>query len=107
LVERVARLASRVASGPEHQPSAIGKAIDEVMHIIESLKHVVEQMEEVLELVELAERQKIGDEREIDSLRRALQQLRRPHDRHEHESERESEHREERRPPARREESPD
>ncbi|HEY1663361.1 MAG TPA: hypothetical protein VGI03_13160 [Verrucomicrobiae bacterium] len=35
-------------------------------------------MEEVLELVELAERQKLGDEREIDSLRRALQRIHRP-----------------------------
>jgi hypothetical protein len=32
-------------------------------------------MEEVLELVELAERQKLTDEREIESLLRALRQL--------------------------------
>jgi len=48
------------------------------MEIIEALKRAVDQMEEVLELVELAERQKLGDEREIESLRRALRQL---HDR--------------------------
>ena len=35
-------------------------------------------MEEVLELTELAERQKNLDEREIDSLRRALRQLQLP-----------------------------
>ncbi len=35
-------------------------------------------MEEVLELVELAERQKSGDEREIDSLRRALRRIQPP-----------------------------
>jgi hypothetical protein len=66
----------RVERGP--QRSAIGKAIDEVTQIAESLKHVLDQMEEVLELVELAERQQIGDEREIESLRRALHQLQGP-----------------------------
>ena len=35
-------------------------------------------MEEVLELVELAERQKSADEREIESLRRALQRIHQP-----------------------------
>ena len=35
-------------------------------------------MEEVLELAELADRQKTADEREIESLRRALRQLQRP-----------------------------
>jgi hypothetical protein len=35
-------------------------------------------MEEVLETLELAERQKTADEREIESLRRALGHLRRP-----------------------------
>lgn len=88
LVERVARLARRTAREPEHQRSAISEALQEVEKIIEELRQVVEQMEEVLELVEVAERQKIADEREIDSLRRALRQLRHPRDRHsgEHES---------------------
>ena len=40
------------------------------MQIVESLKQALNQMEDVLELVEVAERQKLGDEREIDSLRR-------------------------------------
>jgi hypothetical protein len=35
-------------------------------------------MEEVLETLEIAERQKDADEREIESLRRALRQLQRP-----------------------------
>ena len=35
-------------------------------------------MEDVLELVEHAERQKLGDEREIESLHRALRQLQQP-----------------------------
>lgn len=48
------------------------------MEIVDALKRAVDQMEEVLELVEMAERQKLADEREIDSLRRALRQL---HDR--------------------------
>jgi len=35
-------------------------------------------MEDILELAELAERQKLGDEHEIESLRRALRQLQHP-----------------------------
>jgi hypothetical protein len=35
-------------------------------------------MEEVLETLELAERQKDADEREIESLRRSLRQIHRP-----------------------------
>jgi ribonuclease E len=79
LLERVQRLTERVArSEPAHRGSAISQAIDEVMEIVDALKRAVDQMEEVLELVELAERQKLADEREIESLRRALRQL---HDR--------------------------
>jgi ribonuclease E len=80
LLERVQRLTERVASRPEpeHRTSAIHQAIDEVMEVVEALKRAVDQMEEVLELVELAERQKLADEREIESLRRALRQF---HDR--------------------------
>ena len=55
--------------------SAISRAVNEVMQIIESLRETLEQMEDVLELVEHAERQKITDEREIESLLRALRQL--------------------------------
>jgi hypothetical protein len=55
--------------------SALGHAVDEVHAIVESLEHALEQMEEVMRLVETAERQKIGDEYEIESLRRALRQL--------------------------------
>ena len=79
LLERVQRLTERVSRAePEHRTSAIHQAIDEVMEIVEALKRAVDQMEEVLELVELAERQKLADEREIESLRRALRQF---HDR--------------------------
>jgi hypothetical protein len=55
--------------------SAISQAVSEVTQIIESLRQSLAQMEEVLELVELAERQKLADEREIESLLRALRQL--------------------------------
>jgi hypothetical protein len=48
------------------------------MGIIESLKQALNQMEDVLELAEHAERQKLADEREIDSLRRLLRQLQHP-----------------------------
>jgi len=58
--------------------SAISQAVNEVMQIVESLKQVLNQMEDVLELVEHAERQKLGDEHEIESLRRALRQLQHP-----------------------------
>jgi len=58
--------------------SAISQAVNEVMQIVESLKQALNQMEDVLELVEHAERQKLGDEREIESLRRALRQLQQP-----------------------------
>ena len=78
LIERVAALAGRVVSAGAPHTSAISQALDEVMQIVDSLKRAVDQMEEVLELVELAERQKLADEQEIESLRRALRQLQRP-----------------------------
>ena len=46
--------------------------------IAESLKHTIDQFDEILELVELAERQKLADEREIDELRRALRRIQPP-----------------------------
>ena len=52
--------------------------MDDVRHIVESLDQALEQMEEVLRLVELAEEQKLGDEREIESLRRALRRFQPP-----------------------------
>jgi hypothetical protein len=64
----------------ETPASAIGRAIEEVTQIVESLKQTLDQMEEVLELVELAERQKVADEREIESLRRALRKIHQPHE---------------------------
>ena len=70
--------------------SAINQAVDEVMGIVESLKQALTQMEDVLELVEHAERQKLADEHEIDSLRRLLRQLQHPRsgrgERREHEA---------------------
>jgi hypothetical protein len=62
----------------EPQGSAISQALVEVMSVVEALKHATEAMDEALELVELAERQKIAAEREIESLRLALRQLQRP-----------------------------
>ena len=60
---------------PERRGSAVTQAIAEISEIVESLRRVLDQMEDVLELTELAERQKTTDEREIDSLRRALRQF--------------------------------
>jgi predicted RNase H-like nuclease (RuvC/YqgF family) len=64
--------------------SAISQAVSEVTQIIEGLRQSLAQMEEVLELVELAERQKLTDEREIDSLRRALRRIHHPRGEHSH-----------------------
>jgi flagellar biosynthesis/type III secretory pathway chaperone len=85
---KVSRLARE--PDPETRAPAISQAIEQISEIVESLKRILDQMEEVLELTELAERQKNLDEREIDSLRRALRQLQRPRGAHP----REDEHRE-------------
>lgn len=58
--------------------SAISQTVEEVRQIVESLEQALEQMEEVLRLVELAEHQKFADERELESLRRALRKLQPP-----------------------------
>ena len=63
---------------PEFNESAVSRAVEEVTRIVESLRQTLAQMEDVLELVELAERQKLADEREIDSLRRALRKIQAP-----------------------------
>jgi len=67
-----------VAGGGGKDSCAISRAIDEVRQIAESLEQVLEQMEEVRELVEVADRQKSADEREIESLRRALRRIQQP-----------------------------
>jgi len=60
------------------ETSAISQAVAHATEIAESLKHTIDQLDEILELVELAERQKIADEREIDELRRALRRIQPP-----------------------------
>ena len=59
------------------EPATVQKAIDEVSHIIRTLREALDDMEDVMEILELAERQKNADEREIESLRRALRPLHR------------------------------
>jgi hypothetical protein len=59
-------------------PASVQKAIEEVSQIIEALRGTLDDMEGVLESLELAERQKIADEQEIETLRRGLRQLHRP-----------------------------
>jgi hypothetical protein len=68
--------AARVAK-PEG--SAIAQTVGEVRQIVDSLEQALEQMVEVLRLVEQAEHQKFADERELESLRRALHKLQPPH----------------------------
>jgi hypothetical protein len=90
-VEAPARIESESApprrlDGP--RLSAVSEAAAEVRRIVEALEQALEQMEEVLELVEVAERQKLADEREIASLRRALHRFHSPAREHrEHEGE--------------------
>ena len=80
-----ARVPTRVSAPPpaaraaKPEDSIIGRTVDEVRQIVESLEQAVEQMEEVLRMVELAEHQKFDDERELESLRRALHKLQPPH----------------------------
>jgi len=70
--------AAPVARAPKPDGSAIGRTVEEVRQIVESLEQALGQMEEVLRLVELAEHQKFADERELESLRRALHKLQPP-----------------------------
>jgi predicted RNase H-like nuclease (RuvC/YqgF family) len=78
LLEAVAKVAEDMSPARRPQQPAISQAIDEISQVIEALKRVLDQMEDVLELAELAERQKTGDEQEIETLRRSLRQLQRP-----------------------------
>jgi len=59
-------------------PAGVQSAIAEVNQIIETLQETLGDMEEVLETLELAERQKDADEREIESLRGALRRMNKP-----------------------------
>jgi hypothetical protein len=63
---------------PAPATSAVAEAIEDVYRITETLKKVMEELDELLETLELAERQKLEDERELDQLRRALRQIQRP-----------------------------
>jgi len=65
-------------SAPAPQPSRkspIEEAIEHAERIVGTLKATLEEMEDVLELLEIAQVQKSGDEREITELRRTLQRL--------------------------------
>jgi hypothetical protein len=56
-------------------PSAIAQAVEHATFIAEALQELHDQLDEVLELIEVAERQKLADERELDELRRALRRI--------------------------------
>ena len=62
---------------PGGRKSPIEEAITHAEQIAANLRAALEDMEEILELLEIAQVQKIGDEREIADLRRALQRLQR------------------------------
>ena len=66
---------------PDFRPadaSAISQAVEHATEIADGLKKMIDHLDEVLELVEVAERQKLADEREIDELRRALRRIQPP-----------------------------
>lgn len=68
---------------PQHQAqprpprSPIGHAIAQVEDVIKELRETVRELEEVLETLDDAQRQQIGDEKEIETLRRTLSILQR------------------------------
>jgi len=72
------RHSSQRPAGRRAEPRAIQKAIEEANEIIATLKAALDDMEELLETLELAERQQDIDERELESLKRALRQMHRP-----------------------------
>jgi hypothetical protein len=79
--ESIAERTEQATSAPKPFPAkAVQEAIEEVTHIIANLREALDEMEEVLETLELAERQKDADEREIESLRNALRNLQRSRD---------------------------
>jgi len=62
--------------------SAIHQAVAHATEIAEVLRELVDRIDEILELVEVAERQKLADERELDNLRRALRRIQPPRQSH-------------------------
>jgi hypothetical protein len=77
IAESVASPGPSAPSRPA-SPASVEQAIEEVGGIVDTLRSALNEMEEVLEMLEMFERQKNADEREIDSLRRALRQVHRP-----------------------------
>jgi len=69
---------ARAQEQPLDSGPSVQKAIEEVNGVVDALRGALDEMEEVLEMLELFERQQNVDEREIDSLRRALRQMHRP-----------------------------
>ena len=67
------------------ETSAIHQAVAHATEIAEGLRELVDRIEEILELVEVAERQKLADERELENLRRALRRIQPPRQSHGHE----------------------
>jgi hypothetical protein len=57
--------------------SPISRAIEKVQLITKELRDALDQMEDILELLEEAERQQIGDDREVKALRKSLENLHR------------------------------
>jgi len=79
-ISDVAAIPETPAPSTPASQASIEKAIEEVNAVIDTLRTALDDMEEVLEMLEVFERQKNVDEREIESLRRALRQGHRPRD---------------------------
>ena len=65
---------------PRIPGSPIVLAIEQVEDVVRTLKESLRELEEVLEILDDAQRQQIGDEKEIDTLRRSLSALQRARD---------------------------
>jgi chromosome segregation ATPase len=66
---------------PAPRSEPLQQAINQLNQIIVDLREALTDLEDVAELLEIAETQKLDDEREIEALRRTLNQLQRARDR--------------------------
>jgi hypothetical protein len=66
---------------PRHRSEPLQQAITELNQIISDLREALADLEDVAELLEIAETQKLDDEKEIEALRRTLNQLQRGRER--------------------------
>jgi CHASE3 domain sensor protein len=66
---------------PVHRSEPLQQACAQLNQIVADLRDVLADLEDVAELLEIAETQKLDDEKEVEALRRTLNQLQRVRDR--------------------------